>query len=102
MSETRSSAEGAAANQRRELLYSGRVQGVGFRYTAREIAERYQVTGYVQNLSDGSVRLVAEGETSELDRFLGAVGLELERFIVNIQTRFSRATGEFQEFSIRR
>lgn len=102
MSDQARSAGESAPRQRRELLYSGRVQGVGFRYTTRQIAERYQVEGYVQNLSDGSVRLVAEGETSELDRFLSAVGLELERFIANIQTRISQATGEFEQFSIRR
>lgn len=102
MSDQAGSAADTAPRQRRELNYSGRVQGVGFRYTTRQIAERYEVKGYVQNLSDGSVRLVAEGEMSELDRFLGAVGLELERYIANIQTRISQATGEFEHFSIRR
>ena len=94
--------ETSSALERRELVYSGRVQGVGFRYTTRQIAERFDVTGYVQNLPDGSVRLVSEGEVDELDRFLAAVQGELERYIAHIQSRVSQATGEFQEFHVRR
>jgi acylphosphatase len=94
--------EGFSALERRELVYSGRVQGVGFRYTTHQIAERFDVTGYVQNLPDGSVRLVSEGEAGELNRFLAAVQGELERYIAHIQSRISQATGEFQEFHVRR
>lgn len=90
------------SHERRDLLYSGRVQGVGFRYTTSEIAERFQVSGYVQNLPDGCVRLVAEGEAGELQRFLDAVGEELERYIANVQSRLGQATGEFADFQIKR
>jgi len=89
-------------HERRDVLYSGRVQGVGFRYTTCEIAERFQVLGYVQNLPDGSVKLVAEGEAGELQRFLDAVAAELERYIANVQSRPGQATGEFAEFQIKR
>jgi acylphosphatase len=91
---------GQAARERRDLLYSGRVQGVGFRYTTCEIAARYRVAGYVQNLNDGRVRLVAEGEAAELDAFVGAVEQELGRYIQNIQSRSSNPTGEFGRFEI--
>ncbi|HEV7222835.1 MAG TPA: acylphosphatase [Pirellulales bacterium] len=91
---------GEAARQRRDLFYSGRVQGVGFRYTTCQIAARYRVAGYVQNLSDGRVRLAAEGEAAELDAFVGAVEQELGRYIQNIQSRSSKPTGEFGGFEI--
>ena len=55
------------------ILYSGRVQGVGFRYTARSIAAGYNVTGTVKNLADGRVELVAEGERDELEAFRKAI-----------------------------
>jgi acylphosphatase len=84
------------------LIYSGRVQGVGFRYTTCAIAERFRVAGYVQNLPDGCVRLVAEGEADELSRFLDAVAAELERHIENVEIRTVQATGEFADFRIRR
>src|SRR5471030_2081507 len=55
-----------AANRRRmKVFYSGRVQGVGFRYTARTVAAGFEITGYVRNLPDGRVELVAEGDDSE-------------------------------------
>jgi len=87
--------------QRSSVEYSGRVQGVGFRYTTRSIARRYDVTGYVRNLPDGRVELVAEGQPQELDAFLGEIR---ERFLGNIRDErrdVQPATGEFTDFEIR-
>jgi acylphosphatase len=58
----------------RQVFYEGRVQGVGFRYTVRNIAKGYEVTGWVRNLPDGRVELHACGEPAELSAFLTAVG----------------------------
>jgi acylphosphatase len=88
-------------NERREVLFSGRVQGVGFRFTAREIAGRFAVSGYVKNLYDGRVQLVAEGEARELERFVQAVTGEMQRFISSVDSTSSAATGEFVDFSVR-
>jgi acylphosphatase len=59
--------------ERLRVHYSGRVQGVGFRYTAARLAEGYDVTGYVRNLSDGRVELVAEGQSLTVESFLASV-----------------------------
>jgi acylphosphatase len=91
-----------STDDRREVHYSGRVQGVGFRYTARETAERFNVAGYVENLADGRVELVVEGEADEIDRFLAAVDDRLRRYIAGVQVRNRPATGEFDGFFIRR
>ena len=56
--------------QRHTLTYTGHVQGVGFRYTTHSIARSHNVAGYVRNLPDGRVELVAEGNRQELDAFL--------------------------------
>ena len=53
----------------RQIFYSGRVQGVGFRYTVKQIASGYEVIGWVRNLPDGRVELLAGGEAGELDAF---------------------------------
>ncbi|HWB08368.1 MAG TPA: acylphosphatase [Pirellulales bacterium] len=90
-----------STHERREIHYSGRVQGVGFRYTAREIAERFEVGGYVENLADGRVELVAEGEPDEVERFLAAIGERMDRYIAGVQVRSRPATGEFGSFLIR-
>ena len=65
-------------SERREVLYAGHVQGVGFRYTVQRLARGYSVTGFVRNLSDGRVELVVEGESGEVDGFLE------ERYILRI------------------
>lgn len=56
-----------------QVFYEGRVQGVGFRYTARRVAAGFDVAGYVRNLPDGRVELVACGDDEEVDGFLAAV-----------------------------
>jgi acylphosphatase len=63
------------------VRYSGRVQGVGFRYTAQQLAAGYAVAGFVRNCPDGDVELVAEGEPDEVERFLAALA---ERMADNI------------------
>ena len=57
----------------RRIVYSGRVQGVGFRMTARRIARRYEVSGFVRNLHDRTVEVVVAGAADEADRFLEAL-----------------------------
>jgi acylphosphatase len=90
------------AVERREICFSGRVQGVGFRYTTREIAARYRVEGFVRNLSDGRVQLVVEGDPPELDAFVQAVEEEMERYISHRDLSTLAATGEFERFDVRR
>ncbi len=70
--------------QRREVHYSGRVQGVGFRYTACRIALQFAVTGYVKNLPDGRVELVVEGRPQEIEAMLQAVRAEMGRYIRDV------------------
>jgi acylphosphatase len=94
--------EEAPANERRTVHYSGRVQGVGFRYTVRQIATSFSVTGFVENLSDGRVRLVAEGARAELDQFLDKIAETMADYIRKAEPFISAATGEFDDFLIQR
>jgi acylphosphatase len=88
-------------HERREVYYSGHVQGVGFRYTVAGIAKRFDVTGCVCNLADGRVELIAEGVPAELDGFVAAVADRMQGFIRDGQPARSPATGQFSDFSIR-
>ena len=59
--------------ERRRVYYSGRVQGVGFRFTAQHLAQSFDVSGFVRNLDDGRVELVAEGESTEVQLLLDSI-----------------------------
>jgi len=87
--------------QQREVYYAGSVQGVGFRYTVRSLVGRFEVTGFVRNLPDGRVHLVAEGEAAEVAAFLDAVKTEMNYYINDIEERSRPASGRFQGFEIR-
>ena len=64
------------AIERRRVFFSGQVQGVGFRMTTRRLAKGFPITGFVQNLEDGRVELVIEGEDSMLINLIGAIQRE--------------------------
>jgi acylphosphatase len=91
-----------AANspERKTVYYSGHVQGVGFRYTARTLARRVHVTGFVRNLSDGRVELVAEGHPDELEALLRLIRNEMGHYIRDAKIDTQPATGEFGGFEI--
>ena len=83
------------------ISYSGRVQGVGFRYTVKQVAAGYAVTGVVRNLPDGRVELVAEGARAELEAFRqGIRDAGLDGFIRQEDARWAEASGEFHGFEI--
>lgn len=84
------------------VIFSGDVQGVGFRYTTVGVADRFPVTGYVRNLPDGRVEMVAEGTAAQVRAFIEAVQEQMGRFIRGSKESISPATGEFGGFSIRR
>src|SRR5688572_14937564 len=92
----------ASNHVRCEVVFTGRVQGVGFRYTTFRVAEQFEVSGWVRNEPDGSVRCVAEGNAAELDRFIAAINRAMQHNISNTQTTRLPATGEFSGFDIRR
>lgn len=85
---------------RRKIYFSGRVQGVGFRFTVESIASRFAVTGYVKNLPDGRVELIAEAPLDELDRLQAAVKEAMRSNIREVQAFDTPATGHFTSFGI--
>lgn len=87
--------------RRMQVFYSGRVQGVGFRYQTQQVAAGFEVTGRVRNLADGRVDLLAEGAEAELREFRMAIRESgLGRLIKNEDEIWSEANGEFRGFVI--
>lgn len=86
---------------RKHIYYKGRVQGVGFRYTALRTARNFEVTGYVQNQMDGSVELVVEGESPQVEEFLADLAGTMGRYIRQVQEVEEPYTGEFIGFDVK-
>ena len=85
----------------RRVLFSGRVQGVGFRFTTCDLAREFEVTGYVKNLADGRVELVCEGRRAETVRFVEAVRQAMHNYVGEVQSSEMPASGRYGEFGLR-
>lgn len=82
--------------------YTGRVQGVGFRYATLQVAHQFEVCGYVQNLPDGRVLLEAEGASTEVSAFLTELTSQMSAFIRKQESRSNPVTcRQFSTFEIR-
>ena len=87
--------------QRMTIFFAGRVQGVGFRYTAKTVATGFELAGIIRNLPDGRVELVTEGDRAELDAFRAALhDAGLAGFIRDEQVTWAAAKNEFRGFEI--
>lgn len=87
--------------KRMQVFYSGYVQGVGFRYTAKSVAAGFEVTGTVRNMADGRVELVAEGAKEELEAFRQAIrDAGMEHFIQKEDVIWGEAHGNLRGFEI--
>jgi acylphosphatase len=84
----------------KHVRYSGRVQGVGFRYTAQGLAEDFGIAGYVRNLADGDVELVAEGTAEQVEAYLGALERRMAGYF-DRRTMREDATAGYKDFRIR-
>ena len=90
------------AHERLTAYFTGYVQGVGFRFTVLACARPYpQLTGFVRNLPDGRVQLVAEGPREALDAFLQDVRDSMRSYIRDIDIHRTRARGEFTAFTLK-
>jgi len=86
--------------KRVHVYYRGRVQGVGFRFTAEDIARELGVAGWVCNLSDGRVEVLAEAQEETLKSFLEKIQEYFGRYIQDTDIDWQPATGEFRDFNI--
>ena len=89
------------ALSRIHVFLSGRVQGVAFRYFAQRQAVQMNITGWVKNLYDGRVEVLAEGRKDDLERFLDELGRgpRLSK-VDNVNAQWEDPTGEFDDFRV--
>lgn len=98
----RSNSTARTPARRLHVFYSGRVQGVGFRFTAETTAIALHLTGWVRNLRDGRVEAIVEGAEPKLHDFLDSMRTgPMANFIRNVDVTWETSTGQFGEFDIR-
>ncbi len=85
---------------RLKAFFSGHVQGVGFRYQTVAVAKGYEVSGWVRNLADGRVEMLAEGERSEVKALFDAVAEEMRSYIKSADYELSEGTRTCRGFRI--
>lgn len=81
--------------------FSGHVQGVGFRYSVLQVAKEYDVTGFVQNLTDGRVCLEIEGELKDINDLIESIEDRMSGFVRQTERRGGRRPAQFKGFAIR-
>lgn len=84
------------------VVFSGRVQGVGFRYTACGIARKHPVTGFVRNQPDGTVELVAQGSTTAINDFLTDLVRQFQDNIWHVDRQDHATSDRYSAFDLRR
>jgi acylphosphatase len=81
--------------------FTGRVQGVGFRYAALQVAREFEVSGFVANLPDGRVVLEAEGSRADVEAFLAAVHEKMDGYVRKVDRMADVRSPQFSGFSIK-
>ena len=84
----------------KHILFSGQVQGVGFRYTARHIAGRYNITGFVRNLPDGDVEMLAQGPEQAVDNCIKEIQDYFAEYIRDTQIDPVSHNSRYTDFRI--
>jgi len=88
-------------NKQVHVYYSGRVQGVGFRFSAERIAIELGICGWVKNLADGRVEMVAVAQQEKLEDLLKRLADDFSRYIRDAEIRWLDPTEKFGDFGVR-
>lgn len=83
------------------IFFTGRVQGVGFRFTTMEIAREFEVSGFVKNISDGRVQLQVEGQAAEINNFVSAIEQRMHGYLRKTERSSERRPAQFSGFTIK-
>lgn len=84
----------------KHIIFTGRVQGVGFRFTAFNTANRYQLTGQVCNLPDGTVEMIAQGHPDDIDNCVRDIEESLGSYIRETKIEEIPLDPQYKDFRI--
>lgn len=83
------------------VIFTGHVQGVGFRYAALQVAKEFEIAGYVLNLSDGRVQVEAEGAKGEVKAYVEALHERMHGYVKSSERLQTSRVPQFSGFEIR-
>lgn len=84
----------------KHIIFVGRVQGVGFRFTALDIARRYELNGFVRNLFDSTVEMVAQGKPQDVSDCIRDINESFAGYIRDTKIKEIPVNPEYKEFKI--
>ena len=84
----------------RHIIFTGDVQGVGFRFTAHRIANRHQLTGFVRNAQDGTVEMLAQGQPDDIDNCIQDIKESFAGYIRETQIEDVPPNPKYIDFKI--
>jgi acylphosphatase len=84
----------------KNIIFIGRVQGVGFRFTAFRIANRYQLTGFVRNSPDGSVEMLVQGSSDDVDNCIRDIEESFTGYIRETKVEEIPTNPQYTDFKI--
>jgi len=84
----------------KHIIFTGQVQGVGFRFTAFNIANRCELTGFVRNLPDGSVEMLAQGSAETIDDCIRDIAEEFGVYLSETKIEETPPNPKYEEFKI--
>jgi acylphosphatase len=82
------------------VIFIGRVQGVGFRFTAHRMAHRHQLTGFVRNMPDGTVEMLAQGPAPDVDGFIQDIKDYFDDYIRDTEIQEIPPNPKYNDFKI--
>ena len=85
---------------RRDVIYKGRVQRVGFRWTVNQLAKGFDVSGFDENRSDGTVYMAVEGSENEVDAFMDSISDNMTTNIIDAVIKEAVPIGNDTSFSV--
>ena len=85
----------------KHILFIGCVQGVGFRFTAHNIANRYRLGGFVRNLPDGTVEMLTQGSDEDIDECVGDIKEYFREYIRETRIEEVPCDPRYKDFNIR-
>jgi len=84
----------------RHIIFSGRVQGVGFRFTVHRLANRYGLNGQVRNVPDGTVEMIAQGPIADIDNCISGIRGTFDNYVRDIKITEIPFEPKFTDFRI--